>query len=313
MSMKFQIAIIRQLPFFVAVAEECNFQRASVRLNIAQSALSRRIRELEHDLGDVPLFVRLARGVKLTPSGETLLEDAREILTLVEKAGKRAQQILHGDIGRLRIAYSPGAIRNQFIADIFKAFDEAFPDVATEASLMPVDDILAGIRDRSFLAGFLYIDDVDPAFATMEIVEEEFHLALPRVHRLATAQEIRLVDLLEEDFIWYSPHHAPAIRRQMERALAARGVKLRIVMESPSAEASLGLVSNGMGLGFAPASTHWSQSFPGVVLRRIDDLRISAKFKMLWLAADDSAVLARLVDAASHAVEHFAPSLAEDI
>lgn len=297
MSVHFEIAIIRQLPYFVAVAEELNFQRASERLNIAQSALSRRIRDLEHDLGDVPLFVRLARGVRLTASGEALLEDARQILDLVERAGRRARDAMQSDVERVRIAYSPGASRNHYISDLLKAFDTALPDLATEASLTPVEDMLAGIRDRSFVAGLLYIDEVDPAFASMDIVQEEFYLALPRVHPLAQAEVIRLSDLLDEDFIWYSHHHAPAVRRQIEQELEARGVKLRIVMESPSAEATLGLVANGMGLGFANDSPHWGKAFPHVVLRQIEDFRIAAMFRLLWLAGDKGPVVAKLIEA----------------
>jgi DNA-binding transcriptional LysR family regulator len=299
MKTSLELAILRQLPYFVAVAEELNFQRASERLALAQSALSRRIRDLERDLGEVPLFVRHARGVRLTPSGEVLLEDARKILALAEQAALRAGQAMQGEEGSLRIAYSPGAILRSFVGDLFKAIDAAFPKLRLETSLAPVEQLLAGLRDRSFLVGLLYIDDIDPSFASMTIAEEEFFLALPVSHRLAGASEIMLVDLLDEPFIWYPKSHVTAIRRQLERELERHGVKLRVVMESPSAEATLGLVSSGLGLGFAPASTHWSQSFPGVVLRRIEDLRFSSQLKMLWLAADRSPVIGKLVDTAS--------------
>jgi DNA-binding transcriptional LysR family regulator len=124
-------------------------------------------------------------------------------------------------------------------------------------------------------------------------------------HRLAKAETIVLADLLDETFIWYSRLHAPAIRRQLERELETRGAKLRIEMESPSAEATLGLVAKGMGLGFAPASTHWTHAFPGVTLRRVEDLRFFAQLKMLWLAGDDSPVLSRLIEAATTAVRDF--------
>jgi DNA-binding transcriptional LysR family regulator len=298
MNTRLEVAIIRQLPYFVVVAEELNFQRASERLNMAQSALSRRIRDLERDLGDVPLFVRHARGVTLTPGGEALLEDASKILGLVERAASRAQQAMLDDVARLRIAYSPGAILSSSVSGLLKAFDGAFPKSCIEASLAQVEQILAGIRDRSFLAGLLYIDEVDPVFADLTIAQEEFFLALPVSHRLAAADEIRLADLIDEQFIWYSRAHAAAIRQQLERELERRGVKLRVVMESPSAEATLGLVSNGLGLGFAPASTHWSKSFPGVVLRRIEDLTLSARMKMLWLVSDKSSALKNLVETA---------------
>lgn len=302
MKTSLEVAIIRQLPFFVAVAEELNFQRASERLSMAQSALSRRIRDLEHDLGEVPLFVRHARGVTLTPSGEALLEDAREILALVDSAARRAQQAMQGHAARLRIAYSPGAILSPAVSNLLKAFDGAFPKSRIEASLMPVEEILSGIRECSIVAGLLYIDEVDPAFASMTIAEDDFLLALPASHRLAEAREIHLSDLLQEDFIWYPKTHATAIRRQLERELERRDVRLRIVMESPSAEATLGLVANGLGLGFAPASTHWTQSFPGVVLRRIEDLEFSVQMKMLWLAADKSPAVEKLVETAAATV-----------
>ena len=218
------------------------------------------------------------------------------------QAASRAQQARQGEVGSLRIAYSPGAILSSSVSDLFKAFDSAFPNLHIETSLTPVEQIPAGIRERSFLAGLLYIDEIDPLFASMTIGEEEFFLALPASHRLAQADSIRLADLLDEQFIWYPKSHATAIRQRIECELERRGVELRIVMESPSAEATLGLVSNGLGLGFAPASTHWSSSFPGVVLRRIDDLRFSAQMKMLWLASDNSPVIGKLVETARTAV-----------
>lgn len=210
-----------------------------------------------------------------------------------------------GELGRIHVAYSPGAIRSPFITAIFKAFDKALPNIEIDTSLLAIEQILAGLRDQSLAAGLLYGDEFDSDFAEMTIAEEEFFLALPVTHPLARVERIVLADVLSEDFIWYSRSHAPAIRQRLEKELERRGVKLRVVMESPSAEATLGLVSNGLGLGFAPASTHWSQSFPDIVLRRIDDLAFSARLKMLWLASDESPVLKRLIEAAKATVEEF--------
>lgn len=299
MNKNLEIAILRQLPYFVVVAEELNFQRASERLNIAQSALSRRMRDLEHALGEVPLFIRHARGVTLTAEGAALLEDARDILDRVEQA--RAHVLSAAAREAPRIAYSPGAVRNGLIADILRAFGNAFPDIGTEASLLPVEQILAGIRDGSYLAGLLYIDDVDPVFDVMDIAHEEFVLAVPQAHRLARAERIVAADLVDEDFIFYSRIHAPAVRRAIERELARRGVELRIAMESPTSEVTQRLVASGMGIGFTPA-TDRTLPYPGVVLRRVEDLSISARFRMLWLRASTSPALPRLIEAASAAL-----------
>ena len=80
---------LRQLRYFVAVAEELHFSRAAVRLNLAQSALSSQIRQLEREIGG-PLLVRSTRRVELTPAGEALLSDAREILAAADGALTRA-------------------------------------------------------------------------------------------------------------------------------------------------------------------------------------------------------------------------------
>ncbi|MDO9487306.1 MAG: LysR family transcriptional regulator, partial [Sphingomonadaceae bacterium] len=80
---------MKHFTFFLAVAEELSFHRAASRLNIAQSALSRRIADLERELGDTLLFERQARGVRLTEAGKLLLEDVRRILGDVDEAARR--------------------------------------------------------------------------------------------------------------------------------------------------------------------------------------------------------------------------------
>lgn len=81
---------LRQLHAFVAVAEELHFGRAAARIHLAQSPLSRVIRKLEDQIG-LPLFVRNNRQVQLTPAGEALLESARELLAMVERALERIE------------------------------------------------------------------------------------------------------------------------------------------------------------------------------------------------------------------------------
>src|SRR5262249_47151951 len=87
---------LRQLRYFVAVAEELHFSRAAGRLSLAQSALSSQIRQLERELGG-PLLVRSTRRVELTPAGESLLNDAREILAATDDALFRTRALARGE------------------------------------------------------------------------------------------------------------------------------------------------------------------------------------------------------------------------
>src|SRR5437763_3467094 len=97
---------LRQLRYFVAVAEELHFGRAAERLHMSQSPLSRAIRDLERDLG-VVLFVRTTRRVELTPSGSVLLERSRRALAEIDAAIADARRSAQADNDVLRIAYGP--------------------------------------------------------------------------------------------------------------------------------------------------------------------------------------------------------------
>src|SRR5579863_4232538 len=95
--------IIRHLPYFVTLAEDGNFNRASERLGLSQSALTRRIQSLEEELG-ILLFARTHRTAKLTAAGQALFEDASRILAELRGATRRAQLVSRGEAGDIAIA-----------------------------------------------------------------------------------------------------------------------------------------------------------------------------------------------------------------
>ena len=117
----------RTLKYFVAVAQELNIGRAAARLNISQPPLTRQIQQLEASLG-VKLFNRSAKGVELTNSGELLLEEAQNILTLVEQAEERTKRADRGELGRLDVGIFGSAILDA-IPKLLLAFRQAYPDV----------------------------------------------------------------------------------------------------------------------------------------------------------------------------------------
>src|SRR5437762_3894413 len=96
------------LASFVALADDLHFTRAAVRLHVAQPALSKRIQQLERLLG-VRLFVRTRRSVRLTSDGELLLEKARQVIRTMDDLTATARRLADGEMGRLRIGFTPSA------------------------------------------------------------------------------------------------------------------------------------------------------------------------------------------------------------
>ncbi|HEV8422982.1 MAG TPA: LysR family transcriptional regulator, partial [Chthoniobacterales bacterium] len=132
------------MKFFVAVAEELHFTRASVRLRIAQPYLSQQIRRLEREIG-VELFVRTKRSVALTPAGHAFLEHVRVVLDNTTDAVRAAQRASRGEIGGISVGFS----RVPAICVIPKAvarFRSAYPDVEVLLKDLSSDEGLEAVR-----------------------------------------------------------------------------------------------------------------------------------------------------------------------
>src|SRR6201987_5661280 len=118
---------LRHLRYFVAIGEEENYRRAAQRLNVAQTALSTQIQDLEAELG-FKLFERLPRGVKLSAAGKLFLEDARRVLQELSEAAVRAGRVARGRSGTLRVGFTENASWCGVVPDSFRLFREPPPD-----------------------------------------------------------------------------------------------------------------------------------------------------------------------------------------
>lgn len=190
---------LRQLRYFVTVAEELHFSRAAARLHLAQSALSAQIRQLESELGG-PLLLRSTRRVSLTPAGEALLTDGRSILASVDGAMARARALARGEASALAIG-SLGPVPGALLAPLLARFGGRHPDVRVEIRAFDFSDTVAGLRqDRADLA-FLYAPLHEPDLVLTPLISEQRVVVLPRTHRLADRTELRPSDLEAEIFV----------------------------------------------------------------------------------------------------------------
>jgi len=144
---------LRQLQYFLAVAEELNFGRAAARLQIAQPPLSRQIRQLEQELG-VELFRRTKRRVELTEAGRLFLEEARQILSQVEQGVRVAQRASRGEIGRLVVGFE-GSSTYDVIPVSLKVYRERFPEVDLVVYAMTTEEQIQALLENRIGIGFV--------------------------------------------------------------------------------------------------------------------------------------------------------------
>jgi DNA-binding transcriptional LysR family regulator len=186
----------RELEYFLAVAEELHFGRAAARLMIAQPALSKAIRQLEHRLG-VRLLERSSRRVSLTPAGEVLFREGRPALDVVRAAARHAQQAGRPD-ARLRLVVKPGG-DGGLLPEILAGYELEPEAPAVEVLFGGVADRANLLRDGRADVALLHSphENLDGLEARTLMVEQRVAV-LPGWHRLARRESLRTADLQGE-------------------------------------------------------------------------------------------------------------------
>lgn len=244
---------LRQLRYFVAVAEEGQISRAAGRLGMEQPPLSQQIKAMEAALG-TRLFHRRPRGVVPTEAGQALLGHARAILAGMEAAVLHTRRAGRGDTGRLALAVAPTAPFHPFVPRLIRAFREAWPDVAVSMEESLSRPALEGLRQGRLDAAFLRARVAEEGIATHPLLEERMVLALPAGHRLAGRRPLALAALAEEPLIPFGRVEGPGIFDATEAACRRAGFTPRIAQEAPRITSALGLVAAGLGVCLVPAS-----------------------------------------------------------
>ena len=185
---------LRELRYFLAVAEELNFTRAAERLHLAQQALSASIRSLEADLG-VQLFTRNTRHVALTAAGEALVSRARHVLESAAEAVDEVKRVGSGQAGRLIIGFSTAAGSVPTVRDVIRRFSRAAPDVEVRLVEYDFSDPMAGLGRGGSQVAFVFNPLIDDSLVGITLFEEPRHVALPDGHPLAQHDEVRAADL----------------------------------------------------------------------------------------------------------------------
>jgi DNA-binding transcriptional LysR family regulator len=244
---------LRQLRYFVAVAEELHFSRAARRLHLAQPPLSQQINELERKLG-VQLFVRTTRRVELTPAGSAFLVGARRALAEAERAVEVAQRAGRGEFETLRISFADAAAVS-VLAPAVRSFRKAFPNVGLDlredaGAADQFDAVRRDLVDVALARGPL----VDPALCVEVLLEEPFCIAIWNSHPLARHAKIPLELLAEVPFVFFPRRLSPVYYDLLMGMCQSAGFTPHVAYELEKLHSTRSMVEAEVGVAFVPRS-----------------------------------------------------------
>ncbi len=257
---------LRQLHYFVVVAEEEHVGRAAERLHISQSPLSRQIAQLEDKLGLV-LFERSQQRIRLTADGKVFLAEARAFLTHGYRLESLARRLGKGDEGGLCIGYLEHAVHSGVLPDALRELRAQRPAVHVALYNYHSPEQLEGLRQRSLDIALVCEPPSadDPDLQCVQVLNDPMLLAVPEGHPLAQAKKIKPADLADQKWIGVV-HHDHALRHDTFIAACAKaGFTPTITMDVAEPQAALGMVAAGLGLAVIQNSLRY-QAPRGVVL-----------------------------------------------
>ncbi|WP_305092420.1 LysR family transcriptional regulator [Prescottella sp. R16] len=276
---------LRQLAYFVAVAEEANFTRAAARVHISQSGISAQIRQLENELG-TPLFERAARSATLTVAGKAALPHARAALAAarsVHEAVDEVNQLVRGQL-------SVGMVTACTVTPLFDALAacrRAHPGIGVDLVEDSSDVLLEQVRTGHLDVALVGLAGGPPTdLEALTIVSERIAALVAPGHPLATSAPASLADVCTHPLICMPV--GTGVRTALDRECAASGVVGEIVMQASAPDAVADLA--GRGLGVAILSTSMADAYPHLVPVPIVDAAVDAVLALVWKPAPSPAL-----------------------
>jgi DNA-binding transcriptional LysR family regulator len=274
---------LRQLSYFVAVADEGQFTRAAARVSVAQPAVSAQIGRLERELGEA-LFHRDRRGARLTEAGEALLPHARAALAAAER-GRHAVASVRGVLhGRLKIGVA-GPVDHR-LAETLGAFHRAHPAIEialTSEHNEPLLDALAtGDMDAGVIG--LGVQPLPRHVRARVVATEPLVLALGRGHRFTGRKNVTLAQLRDVPMITLV--HGSGLRTVIENACRDAGFHPLITAEAGELGSLVELAAEGLGVAVVPRS---AADGAQVATVRITRPRLQRRTALAWNEATSPA------------------------
>ena len=273
---------LRQVRYFLVLAEELNFSRAAARLGIAQPPLSQQIKNLELEVG-VRLFRRTPRGAALTEAGQAFLDVVKGMPHQATASILAARRASRGETGSVRVGFTGSAVFNPIVPTAIRAYRRRFPDVEVTLREGNSNYLAAAVLDDALDAAFLRPGAVRLDGLHVDQLDAEPMVAvLPNstMPDAGLAGDVELRALAAEPFILTPRHLGPTLVDVVLTACAEAGFKPVLGQSAPQIAAVLALVAAEFGVSVVPQSMQQA-AVMGVRYLRISDVKVMANLAMV--------------------------------
>jgi len=243
---------LRQLRYFIAVAEELHFGRAAQRLNVSQPPITRQIQQLEEQLG-ARLFDRTPRGVDLTQAGALFLDEARNIVGLLDQAADRVHRAAEGSFGRLDVAIFGTAILS-YIPRIVLEFKRRYPDVKVVMHALDKLSQIEALQNRSIDLGFNRLLTPVQGIVIEELAQDSLYAAVPDPGPHANRASIGLGELAREPMLLFPASRTQGFIEKVSGLCHEAGFAPNVAQIVGDGLTAIALVAAGFGVCLVPES-----------------------------------------------------------
>ncbi|GFM73941.1 LysR family transcriptional regulator [Pseudomonas cichorii] len=271
---------VKQLRAFLAVAQCLSFAQAGERLHLSQPALSLTIKSLEDDLGG-QLLTRTTRTVSLTPEGETLLPQARQLLADWDNTEELLRQRFTLQMGKVSVAAMPSFAGNR-LPGALKVFRGRYPRVNVAVHDVINEQVVEMVRHRRVELGIGFEPESGNSLVFTPFYMDRFVAVVAADSPLARRRQLTWQELLREDFI--ALQRPSAVRLLLEEAIATQHGKLSVAFESHQLSTIGRMVANGLGVSAVPALCMEQMQELGARCIALVEPRIERRIGLMTLA-----------------------------
>ena len=284
---------LRHLKYFLAVAEELNFTKASEKLFISQPPLSRQIIELEEEL-QAKLFIRNNKKVELTEAGKYFEKEVKVLFQDLERISIKTKKIAKNVSGEFRIAYI-SSIYSSVISELIKHLKLQFPYVNFKLFEISTTKQIDALEQGKIEMGIIRSPIKSPKIQSHLWFQDGFSIVFNK-NNIQLKSEKEILNLKDETFVFFNKDYAPHYHEVLLELCAFYGFTPKIIHEANNINSIVQLVKNGLGISIVPSNIAKNNQDPEIGFIALKRVNLRTDVSIITLKEDDSEITRSAVE-----------------